>query len=147
MSYSGGNSATKVGINCRNIARASRLARVTLALSEADRIGNNNATVSSSRRMLDARARSARARCFGFSCAVASEAWTNTRIRTSSALGGGSSAASVLGSCSGKIEAPLDIRRKPHGCRAASLATVRRVNTPARGIATNDGNLAVRGLA
>jgi hypothetical protein len=93
MAYSGGNFATKVGSNCRNIVIASRRAWFTAARSAAGRIGSSMATDSSSARARVAASRNARARFRGFSCAVARYAPTNTLIRTSSADGAGSTSA------------------------------------------------------
>lgn len=90
---SGGNAATKVGRNWRYMASACRRAFTTAAWSDRGRIGNRSAIDSSSAIVRDATSRKARARRLGFSCAVAKNATTITRISTNAGSGEGKSAA------------------------------------------------------
>lgn len=92
MTYRGGTLAINVGSNCRYIAAAARRACAISGCRDDGRIGKASARDSSSARMPVATRMNDRA-CFGG--AVSRYASTNTRISTSSALGGGNSSGSM----------------------------------------------------
>lgn len=97
---SGGNTARRVGYIASNQAMASRRALESAARSLAGRTGMMFAALSSSARMREASSRNARARTFGFKCAVARYDWIATRISTRSTDGAGRPAnASVILGC------------------------------------------------
>lgn len=86
-----GRLAMKSGRSWENSATACLRTRVNSACCDGGLIGKSRATVDSLCKSLAASDSKASARCFGRSCAVARYAVTNTRINTSSALGGGNS--------------------------------------------------------
>lgn len=88
-----GSLARNVGKNCRQMATASRRARVTAACWEAGRIGKIAATVSSFASVRDATCRKASARFEGLRCAEAKYASIATRMRINSGEGCGRSSA------------------------------------------------------